>query len=311
MVVPTHTGIQNFANSLLEWRRDQREQFKVVGGDPQLHPLVERAFLNRRHGDPPLRAFAGSLDDLDDLFRAIVWELMIDGRTCLIARWHNVDDLPPPAKLPIFRIVQPAALRHRRGKVIAARLPKGWPSGEVEESTIDDGDVLEMRWPLPGVRPGGISPVDRAVAHHLRWNELMDASLAVSRAQVETEDRSLRAERARWMSLAQITDELKEVNLKIQAELYELVSDRPMTKFFDAYQVLNLLHRKAVVREYLVGRFNHFVQRFSSIARADLQAARLELVDYPSAAAVEQAIQAYTAQEITAEEAIQMSKPKK
>lgn len=311
MVVPTHTGIQNFANSLLEWRRDQREQFTVVGGDPELRALVERAFLNRRHGDPPLRAFAGSLDDLDDLFRAIVWELMIDGRTCLIAMWHDIDDLPPPAKLPGFRIVKPADLRRSRGNAFVARLPKWSPDGEVEEITTGEADVLEVRWPLPGVRPGGLSPVDRVVAHHLRWNELMDASLAVSRAHVETEDRALRTERARWVSLAQITDELREVDLKIKAELYELVSDHPMTKFFDGYQVLKFLHRQAVVREYLVDRFNHFVQRFSSIARPGVEPARLALVDYPSATDIEQAMQRYTARELTAEEAIKTSKPRK
>ena len=115
-VVPTHTGVRDFSNSIMEWRRDQTEQFHVQGGNARIRELVGRAFLDRRRDDPPLRVFAGSLGDLDDLFRALTWHLMVDGRTYLIAFWHTGQDLRRPAKLPSFRIVDPVDVDRRRGR---------------------------------------------------------------------------------------------------------------------------------------------------------------------------------------------------
>lgn len=313
LVVPTHTSVHNFSNSLLEWRRNQSEQFRVEGGNAHLPALVDRAFLHRRHDDPSLRAFAGSLDDLDDLFRAVVWHLMVDGKTYLIALWHDAKDLLPPAKLPGFRIVEPSALKRRRanGRAYVARLRKWWPGAETEDITVDEADVVEFHWPLPGVRSGGISPVDRVVRHHLRWYELMDALLAATRSQVEMEDKSLRTERARWKPVSQINNEFSEIRLKIAAELFDVVSDQPMTRFFDAYQVLKFYHRQAIVREYLLSRFNHFVERFSAIAQPGAEPARLALIDYPAAAEIERVMERYATREIAAKEAIEASRPKK
>jgi hypothetical protein len=313
-VVPTHTGVRDFSNLVLEWRRDQTNQFAVEGGNEDLRTLVTRALLRRRHSDPPLRYFNwGAPDDLEDLFRGLTWELMVEGSTHLVVFWCDSKDLAPPAKLPQFLITHPPNLRRRRAKLggYTVEVLKSWPGGEVEEMTVVDEDIFEFRWPLPGIAKGGVSPVDRVVELHLRSSELMDLSVAVMRSHAETGDRSLRTERARWVRLSEITEEMGRVNLAIQAELFQFAYSQPMTRFFDVYQVLKLHHRHAVVREYLLDRFNRFVERFSAIAQPGAEPCRLSLVGYPAAGEIQAALQRFAAREIDAEEAVRTCTPQK
>ena len=184
-VVPTCTGVESFSNLVLEWRRDQTNQFAVEGGNEHLRTLVTRALLRRRHSDPPLRYFNwGALDDLEDLFRGLASELMVEGVTALVVFWTDSGDLAPPAKLPQFLITHPSNLRRLRGRPggYTVEVLKSWPRGEVEEMVVAEEDIVEFRWPLAGIAKVGVSPVDRVVESHLRFDELMELTLAATRS---------------------------------------------------------------------------------------------------------------------------------
>lgn len=309
MVVPTSNGISSFKNSFFAWRRDTRDQFTVASKDARLRELVTTGFLRRPYGSHPLYGWGGGLNDLDDLLRSVAEELMIDGRVWVAAFWRAHKEGRQRLILPQFRILRHADIQWT-GQRPTLRLRRSWPGNDFEEVQVDAGDLVQFDWPLPGISHGGISPVDRAFPLHLKQNRLMDESVEAFRVQAETDDHRFRSERARWMDSGRMMSDLSNTGIEISAELYEIVSNKPMTKYFDGYQVLQLYRRHAVVREALLSTFNDFTARFSSLVRPRAKPATLELLDYPSAALAEDVIDRYTAKELDIEAAVALVRPK-
>jgi hypothetical protein len=307
-VVPAYALVRDFINSLFRFRIDSRANFSVEGGSKEVRQLAACVFLNRPYNSPPIGIF--EIRSLEEVLRGVAWQLMVYGRTSLLAFWNEPKGWKHAKGLPQFRIVPPSAIRRvppQQGldgyQVFISRY---LPPQDPEEIRVDAGDVLFFEWPLPPKRNKGISPVDRVVDAYSAMGKTEEAVLAIMRAHAYREDISFRAERARWKNLGKVNDELRNLRIDITAELYGFVSNQPMTKYFDAYQVLKYRERLATVREYLTNQFNIFVNRFSELAGYE-RSCRLNLIDYPTPEKIRETMEKLTAKQISVEQAISLT----
>lgn len=308
-VVPTNTLVGNFVNMLFRYSGAGDSSIDVETSSENLRRLTKRAFLERQYTDPPIALF--QVYDLEDLLRGIARELMVHGRTALIAMWGEPRRWKTGRGLPQFRIAEPSRLKE-------ARLPSGvagfefavsetWPERKKIIAEVEARDVVELHWPLPPGRNSralDLSPVDRVVDLFKEKSRLENELLAIFESHAYPDRHSFRAERARWQNPSHKMARIKTLNTAIEGELYGLITDRPLTKYYDAYRALRHFERLAIVREYIIGELNRLIERFSELAGYK-RPARLIPVGYPSSGDCKQALNRFADRQLSVEEAIE------
>ncbi len=306
MVVPTHTRVRDFTNMLFLYLRESAANFSVDSSSEPLRELVVRAFLERRWNDPPIGIF--EINDLESILRHVAWQLMVHGEAALAAFW---DSPKHRERLPQFRFVSPSSLKvvKRQGQFdgYEISLPTSFPPQSFETIHLAAEDVVFFDWPLPSKAKRGVSPVDRVVDDFSEMWRLQEANLAIMRSWAYPEERSFRAERARWQNMGTILNRIGELDVAISSELYDPVANRPMTRYFDVYQLLKYRESLAIIREYLLDRFNIFVGHFSQLA-GFTEGASLRLIGYPSAEEIRATLEKFTRREISADDAVALTK---
>lgn len=293
------SSINYLASSLFNLKRE--EHFDVVCSNPDWRKFLSELFTAYH----PPEGLYGHSYDLVSFFEGVLKSLLIFGKA-----YHKIDfkqtNQGTDARWTIQRLrwlpVETMAMVVTNGKL--QRFTQQYSRTCSERSLrgvkvdLEPEEVFVTEWIFDGLESRGISPLIQLIPDVKRTQRFLVFMERGVYAVTHPQDHSHQVERVRYASL----DEEKKINdmsqTRIKATL-GMMSDAPMTEYYEVYQFCRNRKKMANIRDYLLHEFS--VQIVDNLLKKNhsAESARITLRDYMSADEIEALFRKYEKGQLT------------
>jgi hypothetical protein len=296
-----HSAIDDVTHSLFNIFR--KEHFEVTCAKLELIPVFAELVSDHAIEGIYGNHYFGLDGFLTDVFRNI----LVFGKTFYPIDYGQIQDKKGAYwKIRRIRWLPPETMTIKRKKGNLAcfyqQYSKSCEDKKLCEKTVFMPDeIFFVEWIFTKGLSNGVSPLKSLILHADRHLKFLKVMTSKTYAMAHPEDRSLKAERARYASW----DKEKELN-----DISELIiratigtwSNAPMTEYFATVRFAQSRQKIAIIREYLVEQFN--IQVVSNLSKKNSlnEPARIKLKGYLTSEQIGNLISRYEKTEISQEE---------